>query len=154
MTIVRSVIACVCVAGLATAALGQEKKPAQPVKPAEAPKAAQPSTPAKPAEPAKPAAPAKPGEAPAAPGQIDMQCAGEKEERQHAPHQHPGEIHRGHHGLLVLAGRAQPEVIQADETEGDRHGDGHHADGGRQADHPVIDVGEQGGDDEAPDGDL
>ncbi len=91
---------------------------------------------------------------PPQPGQIDMQCAGEKEERQHAPHQHPGEIHRGHHGLLVLAGRAQPEVIQADETEGDRHGDGHHADGGRQADHPVIDVGEQGGDDEAPDGDL
>jgi hypothetical protein len=86
--------------------------------------------------------------------ELELQAAGKEQHRQHAPHQHAGEVDGGHHGRLVTTRRAPAQVVQADERAGDGQRHGHDADGGGQADEAVVDVGEDGRDDQAPDGDF
>ena len=85
---------------------------------------------------------------------VDMQGAGEQQHRQHALHQHIGEVDRLQEAFLVVVQRTEAETVRAEQEQRQQHRDYHHADGGRQADETDVDPRRQRGDHEAGDGDI
>ncbi len=84
-----------------------------------------------------------------------MERSGKEQQRQHALHQHIGEIDRAQQGLLVLTQVvSSPRRIQPDEYQRKHQRCHHHADGRGQSDESVIQIGEQSGDYKAGCGDV
>ncbi|MNJ62307.1 hypothetical protein D3C77_581440 [compost metagenome] len=74
-----------------------------------------------------------------------MQGAGKQQERQHPVHQQVVEIDLAHQALHPLFQPRVADDTQALEQQGKQQGSDHDANGGRQADKAVIQVGEEGG---------
>ena len=84
-----------------------------------------------------------------------MQRAGKQQQRQHALHEHVGEIDRAQQRLFVLAQAVRhAQRVQPDERQREDQRGHHHADRRRQADEAMVQVGQQRGDDQAGGGNV
>ena len=85
-----------------------------------------------------------PASSPPSSPDVHVERAGEEQKRQHALHQHIGEIDRAEQGVLVTVRCLDPELLKDDGRE--RHGqsDRHDADRHRPLQVTVIDIGEGG----------
>jgi hypothetical protein len=83
-------------------------------------------------------------------GQVHVQGGREQQQRQHALQQYFAEVDGAQErigaGAKVMK---QPDRIEPDQAQRNQECDRHHADGGRQADPALVQVGQQGGDGEA-----
>ncbi|MNR35037.1 hypothetical protein D3C85_1528560 [compost metagenome] len=78
-------------------------------------------------------------------GEVDVQGAGEQQERQHPVHQQVVEVDLVHQPFDACFQAREADQAQALQHQGEQQRRDHHADGGGQADETVIYIGEEGG---------